>query len=138
MGLTHPRELPQYAIDLAERFEAELIVLYIIDPRYKEIENALSPRPGRLKELTIKVIEVGEKIVDIVKENAVEKNVNVKTDVINGVASITKGIVDYAKFNKVNLIVIGSRGITGFKKLLVGSVASGVVTYSDCPVLVIK
>jgi nucleotide-binding universal stress UspA family protein len=36
------------------------------------------------------------------------------------------------------MIVIGSRGKTGFKKLLLGSVASGVVTYSHCPVLVVK
>jgi nucleotide-binding universal stress UspA family protein len=36
------------------------------------------------------------------------------------------------------LIVVGSRGMTGFKKLLLGSVANGVVTYSRCPVLVVK
>ncbi|MGZ5510685.1 MAG: universal stress protein, partial [Nitrososphaeraceae archaeon] len=33
--------------------------------------------------------------------------------------------------------IMGTRGRTGFKKLLLGSVASGVVTYSHCPVLVI-
>jgi nucleotide-binding universal stress UspA family protein len=36
------------------------------------------------------------------------------------------------------MIVIGSRGMTGFKKLLLGSVAGAVVTYSHCPVLVVK
>jgi nucleotide-binding universal stress UspA family protein len=36
------------------------------------------------------------------------------------------------------MIVIGSRGMTGFKKLWLGSVAGGVVTYSHCPVLVVK
>jgi nucleotide-binding universal stress UspA family protein len=36
------------------------------------------------------------------------------------------------------LIVTGSRGMTGFKKMLLGSVASGVVTYANCPVLVVK
>jgi nucleotide-binding universal stress UspA family protein len=46
--------------------------------------------------------------------------------------------VDCAEQKKVDLIVIGSRGLSGFKKLLLGSVASGVVTYSHCPVLVVK
>jgi nucleotide-binding universal stress UspA family protein len=51
---------------------------------------------------------------------------------------VTKDILEYAKANKVDIIVVGSRGMTGFKKLLVGSVASGVVTYSECPVVVVK
>lgn len=40
-----------FAIDLAKRFDAELIVLHVIDPRYKELEIAISPRPGRFKEI---------------------------------------------------------------------------------------
>src|SRR5215831_9923722 len=40
--------------------------------------------------------------------------------------------------NNIDLIVIGTRGRSGFKKLLLGSVASHVVTYAHCPVLVVK
>ncbi|MGE5684858.1 MAG: universal stress protein, partial [Nitrososphaerota archaeon] len=40
--------------------------------------------------------------------------------------SVVSDIVGYAKVNNVDLIVIGSRGMAGFKKLLIGSVASGV------------
>ncbi len=36
------------------------------------------------------------------------------------------------------LIVIGTRGKSGIKKMLLGSVASDIVTYSYCPVLIIK
>ena len=36
------------------------------------------------------------------------------------------------------MIVVGTRGKSGFKKLLLGSVASGIVTYAHCPVLVVK
>jgi nucleotide-binding universal stress UspA family protein len=127
-----------YAIDLAITFEAELIALHVIDPRYSELEIALSPRPGRYKEIATKVMEKGEQIVDAVKQMATEKNVSVKTDVISGITSVVKDIVEYAENNKIDMIVIGSRGMTGFKKLLLGSVASGVVTYSHCPVLVVK
>ena len=38
----------------------------------------------------------------------------------------------------IDLIVVGTRGRSGFKKLLLESVASGVVTYAHCPVLVVK
>ena len=127
-----------FAIDMAKRFDAELIVLHVIDPRYKEIEIAISPRPGKLKEITKRAMEEGEKIVETVKQKATEMKVNVKTEVISDFTSITKDILEYAKVNKVDIIVVGSRGMTGFKKLLVGSVATGVVTYSDCPVVVVK
>ena len=102
------------------------------------MEIALSPRPGRYEEIARKVIGKGEQIVDAVKQMATEKNVSVKTDVISGITSVVKDIVEYAENKKIDMIVIGSRGMTGFKKLLLSSVVSGVVTYSHCPVLVVK
>ena len=47
-------------------------------------------------------------------------------------------IVDYAESQNINLIVVGTRGRSGFSKVLLGSVASKVVTYAHCPVLVVK
>ena len=47
-------------------------------------------------------------------------------------------IVNYADNEKANLIVIGTRGRSILKKLMLGSVASDVVTYAHCPVLVVK
>jgi nucleotide-binding universal stress UspA family protein len=47
-------------------------------------------------------------------------------------------ILDYTEDKDVDLIVIGTRGRSGIKKLLLGSTASGVVTYSSCPVIVVK
>jgi nucleotide-binding universal stress UspA family protein len=127
-----------HAIDLAKNFKAELIALHIIYPVYIPYEIALSQRTVRLEEVTRKEMEQGKKHVDKVKQKAVEKKVRVKTDVVIGVTSVVKDIVDYAEKKKIDMIVIGSRGMTGFKKLWLGSVAGGVVTYSHCPVLVVK
>jgi nucleotide-binding universal stress UspA family protein len=46
--------------------------------------------------------------------------------------------VEYAEGKKMDLIVIGSKGMSGIKRMLLGSIASGVVTYAHCPVLVVK
>jgi nucleotide-binding universal stress UspA family protein len=127
-----------FAIDMAKRFESELIALYVIEPKYNELETAISPRPGRLKNVFTKAMEKGEQIVHNVKENAVKNHLNIKTDVINSITSVVKAIVEYSEDKEVNMIVVGSRGMTGFKKMLLGSVASGVVTYAHCPVVVIK
>ena len=63
-------------------------------------------------------------------KKATEKKASVKTDVIIATTSVVKEIVEYAEKSKIDMIVIGSRDVTGFKKLLLGSVAAVVVTYS--------
>jgi nucleotide-binding universal stress UspA family protein len=135
-----------YAIDLAKRNEAELIVLYIVSPApYGQLEYANIPynqleyaNIGRMEEIETIEKERAQQEVDKVKQMAIENKVSVKTDVLIKYTSVVKEIVEYAEKKKVEMIVIGSRGMTGFKKLLLGSVASGVVTYSHCPVLVVK
>jgi nucleotide-binding universal stress UspA family protein len=65
--------------------------------------------------------------------------VKLKLEIIEDpISRVGSAIVAYAERENVDLIVIGSRGRTGFKKMLLGSVASDVVTYAHCPVLVVK
>jgi nucleotide-binding universal stress UspA family protein len=53
--------------------------------------------------------------------------------------SAEQAIVDYAEKENIDLIVVGTKGKIGLKKMLFRSVASGVViTCAMCPVLVIK
>ncbi|MFA5808984.1 MAG: universal stress protein [Thermoleophilia bacterium] len=47
-------------------------------------------------------------------------------------------IADIAKEEEVDLIVLGSRGLSGFKGMLLGSVSNKVLQQAHCPVLVIK
>ena len=125
-----------YAIELAKKNDAELIVLSIVSPiPYSQFEY---DNIGRMKEFETTEKEEAEQYIDKVKQKATENKVSVKTDVLIKYTSVVKEIVEYAEDNKVDMIVIGSRGVTGLKKLLLGSVANGVVTYSHCPVLVVK
>jgi nucleotide-binding universal stress UspA family protein len=72
-----------------------------------------------------------------VKVKANEKDIHIKTEIISS-KDIAGGMLDFAEENNIDLIVIGTRGRSGFKRLLVGSVASHVVAYAHCPVLVVK
>jgi len=53
-------------------------------------------------------------------------------------ASAADEIIKYAKEKGVDLIIVGTRGKSGMSKALLGSVASKVVTYSSCSVLVVR
>ena len=62
----------------------------------------------------------------------------IKTDVFRNVDSVPDAIIDYAEKNKMDLIVIGTKGRTGLKRFLLGSVAQGVVQHAHCPVLIVR
>jgi len=63
---------------------------------------------------------------------------NVETEAIPEFQSVTKQILEFSLSKKVDLIVLGTRGLGGFKRLLLGSVSSAVVTHAECNVLVIR
>ena len=79
--------------------------------------------------------KIEEKINNEVNNNS---NIQLQTEVIVTATSIVSAIVEYAKNKNVDLIVTGTRGRSQFKKLLLGSVASGVITDAACPVMVVK
>ena len=116
----------EMAIDLAEKHGADLIALYIVAPNINFSQAFYFAQ------------ENGQKIVDEVKNEALAKNLNVQTEVLMDVGAVSKAIVEYAEKNNIDLIVLGTRGISGIKRMLLGSTASGVVTHSHCPVIVVK
>jgi nucleotide-binding universal stress UspA family protein len=65
------------------------------------------------------------------------KGIKVKTKAIEGNRP-GETIIDYAEKNRMALIVIATHGYTGFKKLLLGSVATSVLHDSPIPVLLIR
>ena len=77
-------------------------------------------------------------IKDKISKKGINSIIRLKTDFILTAMSIPHAIVDYAQGNNIDLIVVGTRGRSGLKRVLLGSIASGVVTYSSCPVLVTK
>lgn len=52
--------------------------------------------------------------------------------------SVANALIDLAESSGADLVVLGSRGLSEFKGMLMGSVSSKVVQKANCPVLVIK
>ena len=142
-----------YAIDIANRKGKEevesvqLIGLTVIDlTKLSHSFFATASGYYGAKELEEKRKEAQQWLDKVeklaVKENNNNNDVNniqFKSEIIeHPISKVGSAIVDYAERENVDLIVIGTRGRTGFKKMLLGSVASDVVTYAHCPVLVVK
>ena len=76
-------------------------------------------------------------IIDNAKVNGIK--VSTKILMVPTTSSSTRAaIVTYAEQNNIDIIVMGTRGRSGFKKMLLGSTALGVLTYAHCPVMIVK
>jgi nucleotide-binding universal stress UspA family protein len=132
-----------YAIELAKEHAADLISLNVVVSQlgYAYSSGAFGlVTPNTINELLDKSKQEARKWFDEVEKKATAVGVQVKTEMVASPTSIVPAIVDYAEKNKVDLIVTGTKGRkrSGLAKLLLGSVASGVVTYANCPVMVVK
>jgi nucleotide-binding universal stress UspA family protein len=76
--------------------------------------------------------------LDPIAVEAKMDGVEVQRDIVRNAGSIVETIINRASAEHVDLIVIGTRGLGGFKRLMLGSVSTGVVTHSLCNVLVVR
>jgi len=65
------------------------------------------------------------------------EGIKVKTEFLEANSPAYK-ITEYAQENGMELIIMGTHGYTGLKKMIMGSVASGVLNSSPVPVLLIR
>ncbi|TLX69602.1 MAG: universal stress protein [Thaumarchaeota archaeon] len=128
-----------YAIMLAKSLEAEITVIYVIG---KSSMGATADvlgyyRGGKLKAYQEALKKDAERLLDKVVQAGENEGVVVRQQVLVG-SPVKKAILDYAKNHKIDLIVIGTKGMTGIEKFLMGSVANDVITYAHCPVLAVR
>jgi nucleotide-binding universal stress UspA family protein len=121
-----------FAVSLAKRDNAELTLLTVIHTALG-LGHAGKPEEWHKNE-RIRVQELFQKI----KKEAQNLNITCKENIIETHMSVDGAIVNYAEEQNADLIVIGTSGMSDFRKMLLGSVVTGVVRYSTCPVLVVK
>ena len=107
-----------YAIAMAKKDNAQLIALTVMVKENDKVE--------------------AQQWFDKIGKKAQENNIQLKTEIIDIPMSVEGAILNYAESENVDLIVIGTRGRSGITRMLLGSVASEVVTYAICPVMVVK
>ena len=146
-GSESSKNAARYATMMAKKNNSELIAIHVLTPDgYAYLFDIPPSDTGSLEELLNISKHVVMNWIDEIKEEQtnndgnknMDKRYRLKTEVILATKPIVGEIVDYAEHENIDLIVIGTRGRSGFKKMLLGSVASGVVTYASCPVLVVK
>jgi nucleotide-binding universal stress UspA family protein len=142
-----------HAMELAKHYEGEVTLVHVDNNKNPDVQPAFGMQygrgyigPGADTQLQPKTLTPEEQNQHIENEGeAVLKDVkaNISTEVTELheeilVGDPAKKICEFAELSDADLVVIGSRGLSGLKKLMLGSVSQKVTQDSPCPVLVIK
>jgi nucleotide-binding universal stress UspA family protein len=125
----------QYALSIAKGAGASLMivnVVYLPPLAYGTWVPQLDKIYNDLKNEGTKIVS---EALELAKENGIS---DVATKVIENNRSPVWAITKLADEGKFDLIVVGTRGLGGFSKLVLGSVANGVVHYASCSVLITR
>jgi nucleotide-binding universal stress UspA family protein len=132
-----PIDFSQYSMDamrgaweLAQDVGAELHLVHVVAPYFTIIE--------RSRELTREtaMVEQGEEVLLRLKKDEFGDSAKVSTAVLVG-PPVAK-LVEYAKQNKIDLIMLATHGHTGPEHVLIGSVAEKVARSAPCSVLIFR
>jgi nucleotide-binding universal stress UspA family protein len=124
-----------YATRIAKDYNAILVVLYVVRTQVN-LDTVTLPSHviDFKKQAQAYLTKISEKIH---KQTDTENIVKVKTEIVASL-KIADAIVDYAKDKHIDLIVVGPRGRSKLKSLVLGSVTSDVVRLANCPVLTVR
>ena len=121
----------RYAVPFAERFGADIYLLNVIEPGPF---NDFSSMPLMVPEEEL-LADAQQRLLKLA-ENEIEELVPVNAQVRSGRAA--HEIVELAKSLRIDLIILGTHGHTGLKRVLMGSTTEQVVRQAHCPVFVVR
>lgn len=125
-----------YTLDLAVNYRVdEVVVVYVVPPTAKVTVDpmgmvVLPPAPETAPSAT------GEKVLGRAAADARNRGVACRTVLRHG--PVADEIVKVAAEERADLLAVGSRGLSGIRRLLLGSISNEVAVKAPCPVLIVK
>ena len=129
----HARPILEWACELAKQHGSKLVLLhaYHLPVEFQQLEGAYLP-----PEFWTNVKTEAQQTLDEYAAQVSQQGIEVEAIVREGYPATV--IEEEAIHQNVDLIVIGTRGLSGLKHLLLGSIAKRVVQKAPCPVLTVK
>jgi len=123
-----------YAIEMAEKFDADLHCLYVVEPINTPVDFGWTQ--VNYAELEENHVEHARKSLQSIIDEDIPADIRTHMEVRHGRSF--KEIIDYAQEQEIGLIVMATHGLSGISHILFGSTTEKVVRKSPCPVLTVR
>ena len=118
------------AIFLAQKCNSKLDIIHVID------DSSYGGDSANTFELLEGLKSRGRRLLERCQSQAATNNV--QTETLLKLGDPAQVIIEIANKNDYDLIMMGSRGLSAFKELLLGSVSFKVMHHARCPVMVVR
>lgn len=125
------------ALEIGRKFESEIVIVHVSQQYSNAAFLAMPVDRTALERGNDEIAKLGNQILEFAKENIV-KDYPFPVCYNVEVGHPSEKIIAVSKDYDVNLIVIGSRGLSGIAEFFMGSVSSKVSQYAQVPVLIAK
>ncbi len=126
----------RYAVWMAKSLQAELKLLHVFEPSGWVVPSPYYFTPGFEQWVDASLEKTRQKGKESLEELAESLDMQVETIFAEG--GTGKEIVRIATEHRVDLLILGTHGYTGWNHLTIGSIAEFVVRHAACPVLTVK
>jgi nucleotide-binding universal stress UspA family protein len=137
-GSSHAAKAAEMAIELCRTYGAELTLLHVT-PRLElpeQLKGYMKAEHLSSQDL-LAVDEAAKRVIEDIRQSAAARGIgNVK--IIYREGKPARSIVAYAEGAEIDVIVMGSRGLSEFESLLLGSVSHKVASLAKCTVVIAR
>lgn len=128
----------EYAISLAEKFNATIDILYVWEQPYYFDSQLILHTPGQTAQTIADFVEAQakEEMKKFIASLSAPASVPIQDHFVHGI--VYNRIIETAEKGPCDLIVMGTHGRTGVSRLVIGSVAEKVLRHAHCPVITMR
>ncbi len=123
----------RFAVDIASRATGTVILYHIFNPLENTFTGTVKTREIYNTQSETNLLKRLQRL----KKKVLTNLPGVPVSTVVGYSPIVDNILGFAEHNKADLIVMGTQGISGLKKTIIGSTAVRIIERSDIPVLLI-
>jgi len=145
-GSEHSLRALEIAIQMAKKFGGKITLIHVYSVTFGPVimpePTTLTPpgfpvmTPAEVSKVAEAARKAGSSILADGEQKVKAEGIQVETILKEG--PTVQEIIKKAREDSFNLIVMGARGISKIKEILLGSVSDGVIRNTPCPVLVVK
>ncbi len=132
----HTQKLVDFAISMANNLHCEIALFHCVESVESVAMGEMAMAHLSHKEFDSTNAKKAEEILHEIMKKTAEKCEKCRSKIAIG--DPVDEILNYAENENANMIIIGTHGKQGIKKILLGSVASEVLKRAHCPVLVMN